>query len=45
MKENFMDQLDIQEQVDKQEYVKPVLTTIEIAARELLGTGGEPPEG
>ncbi len=45
MKENFMDQLDIQEQVDKQEYVKPVLTTIEIAARELLGTGAEAPEG
>lgn len=40
-----MDQLDIQEQVGKQDYVKPVLTTIEIAARELLGTGTEPPEG
>jgi len=26
----------------KQVYIKPVLTTVEIAARELLGTGGEP---
>ncbi len=40
-----MDQIDMQEPVAKQEYVKPVLTTVEIAARELLGTGGEPPEG
>lgn len=29
---------------DKQEYVKPLLTLVEIAGRELLGTGPEPPE-
>lgn len=28
--------------IQKQKYVKPLLTTVEIAARELLGTGGEP---
>lgn len=28
---------------EKREYVKPLLTIVEIAARELLGTGPEPP--
>lgn len=40
-----MDQNEKQTQCAKQEYVKPALTTVEIAARELLGTGEEPPEG
>ncbi|HPC19638.1 MAG: hypothetical protein KBC66_08735 [Kiritimatiellae bacterium] len=29
---------------EKQVYVKPSLTVVEVAARELLGTGPEPPE-
>ena len=40
-----MDEFEKQEHREKQAYIKPLLTTVEIAARELLGTGGEPPEG
>ena len=45
VEESFMDQTNIQDQSEKRTYVKPSLTAVEIAARELLGTGGEPPKG